>query len=422
MAPPRDTNEGGVSRRNAPPSSASAARARPTRLKDFTEYQGGGSVYMGPLSSLPYWTPYAFVLVPYYGFSWTWSTVWFLFTVVPLLDFVLPKDYANPTEEQRRAHENSFAFKLPLLCWLPVSAFTVCHAMGRVASGDVSAPLDLLGLALSTALILGGVGINVSHELMHKRGLLERGTSYALLAVVHYMHFFIEHQAGHHKTVATPEDPASSRRGDRVYGFAVRSMVGGYASSWNHERRRVGLGPANRMLRFAAVSATLCVAAYRFYGAAALAFYLAASFLSFFLLEVVNFIEHWGLSRERLPDGSYERVNPSHSWNAANVVTNLFLFQLQRHSHHHADSSRAYWLLKCYEESPEMPTGYAGMVVAALCPPAFDRIMSSVLDAYDAADNKRHTDYSEGVRLTGYFLVAWSVGFTALSWACLGMV
>lgn len=425
MAPPRNEADG-LTRRDKTAGAAAGADAQavPQKQKQqFTPIYDDGVVSFGPGSSLIYYMPYAFVLLPMYLFANPWASVWIVFALVPLLDFVLPKDDRNPTEEQRKEHEEDWAFKLPLLLWLPLAVFTLARALAKVSVGEVAGPAEALGHVVSTALVTAGIGINVAHELLHKRSAVERFSAHALLSLTSYNMFFIEHVAGHHKTVATPEDPASAVRGQNLFAFAARSMVLSHRSAWRHETRRVGGAwtPRNRMLWMTAGPFVLGSAVYHFYGGAACAFFFAQGLLGAFLLEDVNYIEHWGLRRAQLPDGRYERVNPTHSWNASNTFTNWLLFKLQRHSDHHANATRRYHMLRTFEESPQMPTGYAGMVVVALFPWVFDSIMGDALDAYHAAKNKRDVDYGSASRKTGLFLLAWSTTLTWLAWSVFGL-
>jgi alkane 1-monooxygenase len=254
--------------------------------------------------------------------------------------------------------------------------------------GGLSA-LDGIGLALTVAMV-SGIAINTAHELGHKRSSSERWLSKVALAQSGYGHFFIEHNRGHHVRVATPEDPASARMGESFYAFWPRTVAGSLRSAWELERER--LARMNRgvwTIRNDALSAWAMTLA--LYGALALVFgpvvlpyLLIQAVIGFSLLEVVNYLEHYGLSRARREDGRYERTAPEHSWNSNNVASNVLLYHLQRHSDHHANPLRRYQALRHFDEAPQLPTGYAGMILAAVFPPVWRRMMDHrLLEHYD---------------------------------------
>jgi len=248
--------------------------------------------------------------------------------------------------------------------------------------------LQWAGFVFSVGINTGVLGINIAHELSHKNNKFEQNLGKALLVSVGYGHFFIEHLYGHHRNVATPYDPATARYGEVVYTFWFRSVIGSYLSAWNIEARRLQkLGKSilnpfhNQMLQFAFFTIAIGAFAYYVYGINALNMYIGQAVVAFTLLEIVNYIEHYGLKRRELPDSKpgapkYETVDIIHSWNADARITNLFLFKLQRHSDHHAYASRRYQILRTFNESPQMPTGYAGMVVMAVCPPLWFAVMN----------------------------------------------
>jgi alkane 1-monooxygenase len=244
-------------------------------------------------------------------------------------------------------------------------------------------------LATSVALV-GGIAINTAHELGHKRPALERWLSKVALAQTAYGHFQLEHNRGHHTKVSTPEDPASARLGEHFYEFLPRTVVGSFRSAVRLERERAErLGqafwsPRNELLNAWAMTVVLFGGLVAVFGIGVLPWLLLQAVLGFSLLEVVNYIEHYGLLRQQRADGRYERCRPEHSWNAANVVSNLLLFQLQRHSDHHAFPARRYQVLRHYDDVPQLPTGYAGMIVVAAIPPLWRRMMDHrVVDFYE---------------------------------------
>jgi alkane 1-monooxygenase len=228
----------------------------------------------------------------------------------------------------------------------------------------------------------GVFGINVGHELGHRVNFFEQTMAKALLLTSLYMHFFIEHNKGHHKKVATREDPSSARFGEWVYGFHFRSVVFSYLSAWkiaNNDVRKKGkpaLSLYNEMIQFQLIQIAFVILIFFVFGWLTTLYFLIAAVIGFMLLETVNYIEHYGLQRKELDDGKYERALPAHSWNSDHVIGRLFLFELSRHSDHHYLASRKYQVLRHHDDSPQMPTGYPGMMILALIPPVWFWVMN----------------------------------------------
>jgi alkane 1-monooxygenase len=240
-----------------------------------------------------------------------------------------------------------------------------------------------VGLAVTVGFI-GGIGINTAHELGHKKESHERWLSKIALAQSGYGHFYIEHNRGHHVRVATPQDPASSRVGENFYQFWPRTVFGSLRSAWALERRRFarrGQHPfrlSNDVLNSWVMTIALWAVLLVWLGVGILPFLFIQAFIAITLLEAVNYLEHYGMLRQRVGAPGrerYERVDPTHSWNSNNIATNVLLYHLQRHSDHHAKPTRRYQALRDYEESPALPTGYAGMILLSLVPWAWRRVM-----------------------------------------------
>ncbi len=230
------------------------------------------------------------------------------------------------------------------------------------ASGNLSV-VDNTGLALTEAMV-SGIAINTAHELGHKRDELERWLSKIALAQSGYGHFFVEHNRGHHVRVATPEDPASARMGESFWAFLPRTVRGSVISAWELEKEWLERHGRKTYLVLQMV-------------------------IGFPLLEVVNYLEHYGLLRQKRPDGRYELTRPEHSWNSNNVASNVLLYHLQRHSDHHANPTRRFQALRHFDEAPQLPTGYAGMILLALVPPLWRRTMDRRLLAHYGGDVTR---------------------------------
>jgi alkane 1-monooxygenase len=232
-----------------------------------------------------------------------------------------------------------------------------------------------------TAGMVSGLGINTGHELGHKRAAFERWLAKIVLAVPVYGHFCVEHNRGHHRDVATPEDPASARMGESIYRFALREIPGGMRRGWALERQRLAQAgkptwsPDNELLQSYAISLVLQAGIVMAWGWAMVPFLAIHNVLAWWQLTSANYVEHYGLLRLRLPSGKYERPEPWHSWNANHTYTNLVLFQLERHSDHHANPSRRYQSLRHFEDLPQLPSGYNGMFPIAYLPPLWFRVM-----------------------------------------------
>ncbi|HXG29471.1 MAG TPA: alkane 1-monooxygenase [Nevskiales bacterium] len=327
-----------------------------------------------------------------YGVFW-WFAPIFFYTVIPLLDWLVGEDPSNPPESAVARLEADRYYRWLVYAYIPVQYAMLVWGAWAFTSLDLRW-WELLGLAISIGGI-GGVGINTAHELGHKKESLERWLAKITLAQVAYGHFFVEHNKGHHKNVATPEDPASSRLGENFYAFLPRTVIGSLKSAWRIEKARLaraGKSPwswENENLQAWGMTVVLWGALLAVFGPALLPFLIIQAVYGFSLLEVVNYVEHYGLLRQKEAAGRYERCQPRHSWNSNHIVTNLLLYQLQRHSDHHANPTRAYQALRHFDESPQLPTGYAGMVLLAYFPPLWRRVMDKRVLAHYRGDLSR---------------------------------
>ena len=311
-----------------------------------------------------------------------------VFGIFPLLDLAVGLDAANPPDDAIKWLEQDRYYRWCTYLYIPIQYAGLVLACWLWSSGKLST-IDDIGLALTMGMV-SGIAINTAHELGHKRASLERWLSKVALAQSGYGHFFIEHNRGHHVRVATPEDPASSRLGESFWAFWPRTVAGSLRSAWELEGVRLDrLGSShwtyrNDILNAWAMSVVLFGALTAVFGLVVLPFLLLQAVLGFSLLEVVNYLEHYGLLRRRREDGRFERTRPEHSWNSNNVASNVLLYHLQRHSDHHANPLRRYQALRHFEEAPQLPTGYAGMIVLAAIPPLWRRTMDRrLLDHYE---------------------------------------
>ncbi|MFB7248592.1 alkane 1-monooxygenase [Streptomyces populi] len=320
---------------------------------------------------------------------WWWGP-FFAFVLVPLFDLITGADGKNPPEAVVERLEQDRYYRWCTYLYLPLQFASLVWACTQWSGGSLGI-VGSIGLAATTG-VVAGVAINTAHELGHKREQVERRLSRLALAQSGYGHFYVEHNHGHHVRVATPEDPASSRMGESFWAFLPRTVVGSLGSAWSLERRRLQRrgrrtwSRHNDVLSAWALSVAVFAALSTAFGLVVLPYLLLQAALGIGLLESVNYLEHYGLLRRRRPDGRYERVAPRHSWNSNNTVSNLFLFQLQRHSDHHANPLRRYQTLRHFDEAPQLPAGYAAMIVLAWVPPLWRRVMDRRLLAHYDGD------------------------------------
>ena len=336
---------------------------------------------------LPLLLPLTLVASGELGGGWTWLTLALIFGGIPSLDLLLGRDTRNPDESESVVIEKSWYYRGLLLAWVPIHFGLLAYAVWRFGDGFDS-PFAAMGFVLSTGVVTGAVGITVAHELGHKMTRWEPKLSRLLLMSVAYMHFHIEHNKGHHAHVATPADPASAREGQSLYAFIPQTVIGSLANAWHIEKERLARAGKpvtpwrNHVLLGFAGTALMAFGAFLIAGWPGGLLFVLQALIAIFLLEVVNYIEHYGLLRKPREGGGFDRVDVIHSWNASERLSNWFLFNLQRHSHHHVAHHRRYQVLQHHDRSPQLPTGYAGMVLLALVPPLWHRVMDPRLEAW----------------------------------------
>lgn len=318
--------------------------------------------------------------------AWSYLGLAYAFGLVPLLEIVLPASTRNLSAAEEEAARRDPVFDWLLYIQVPIQIGLLAYFLYLVGFTPLSWP-ELLGKTLSMGVSNAVLGINVAHELGHRTKGHERIMSKMLLSTTLYMHFIIEHNLGHHRHVSTEEDPASARRGEILYTFLPKSIVGGYRSAWKLERQRLAnkniafFSFSNEMIRFTAIQLALIALVGLWFGSTALLAFIAASAVGVGFLETVNYIEHYGLRREKKDSGRYERVMPHHSWNSNHPYGRLLLFELTRHSDHHYLASRPYQILRHFDDAPQMPAGYPAMVLLATMPPLWFWVMNPRVDA-----------------------------------------
>ncbi len=328
----------------------------------------------------PLFPLYAIGLHAVSGLEWLLLTpVLFTYGIGPLLDWLLGEDLSNPPEQTVPALEQDRYYRR--LTWLTVPLH-IASLIGACVYGAV-AELSILGW-LSLAIVTGlasGLAVNTAHEMGHHRDVLDQWLTRIALAVPFYGHFTVEHNFGHHKAVATPQDCASARMGESIYRFARREMLGGLRRAWQIEFARLGRrgrsvwSIQNTIVQSHLIALVIQGSLVLVLGWPALGFLLIHNAVAWFQLTSANYVEHYGLLRQKLADGRRERCQPHHSWNSNHVFSNLLLFHLERHSDHHANPGRRYQSLRDFADVPRLPSGYFGMFLLAYVPPLWFRVM-----------------------------------------------
>lgn len=314
------------------------------------------------------------------------------FVAVPIVDALSgTSDEARPPADV----DANFWFRIVTWAWVPVQLGLLLRVLTMATSGRLS-PLEIAGATVSMGVTSGALGITFVHELVHRSGRFERALGEIVLASVSYAHFAIEHVHGHHRHVGTPMDPATARFGESFYRFLPRTLSGSLISAWHLEvdrlarRGRSAWSPANRMLRYGVTQIVLWAALLLIYGATGVAVFVGQAVVAFSLLEVINYIEHYGLTRREIAPGEYERIAPQHSWDSSYRVSNWMLINLARHSDHHCVASKRYQSLELLAPAPQLPAGYGAMFLLALIPPLWFRVMNPrVMAATRVAESLR---------------------------------
>jgi len=316
----------------------------------------------------------------YYKGMWTWALPLYAYGFIPLFELMSKGNKQNMSKIEQEIAKNDRLYDYLIYSIVPLQWFMFISFMVVVQTHSM-AIYEYVGLTVTMGIGCAAFGINVAHELGHRKKWYEKWMSKALLLTSQYMHFYIEHNRGHHKNVSTENDPATSRYGELIYTFWFRSVVTGYISAWKLELGRLqrnGLSWyhwSNEMTFYIFCQVGLLVAVALVFSPATMLMTLGASVLGFSFLEVINYVEHYGLARPQSENG-FVPVQPIHSWNSNHPLGRLLLFELTRHSDHHYKASRKYQILRHFDNAPQMPTGYPGMIVLALMPPLWFAVMN----------------------------------------------
>ncbi|MCE2655432.1 MAG: alkane 1-monooxygenase [Sediminibacterium sp.] len=343
------------------------------------------------LKSFKYFTPFVLYILALLSFNGNglicWTPLLYTFFLIPFVELFIKADPKNLDEVEEALAKKNKAYDLILYAAVIMQYYSLWVFFNSLKQEQLST-IDIIGRVLSMGLLCAAFGINVAHELGHRVNKMEQTFAKMLLLTSLYMHFFIEHNKGHHKHVATPHDPSTAKYNQSVYAFWPQTLIGTYLSAWKIANDEVGkkgkrwYSLQNEMLLFQIIQLLFVFAIYYFFGAISALLFIVAAFMGGLLLETVNYIEHYGLSRNTTSEEQYERVQPHHSWNSNHIIGRLMLFELSRHSDHHYLASRKYQILRSFDNAPQMPTGYPGMILLSLFPPLWFKIMHQQMKKY----------------------------------------
>ncbi|MCM5662277.1 alkane 1-monooxygenase [Galbibacter mesophilus] len=317
----------------------------------------------------------------YLGGVFTFLTPFYSFVLIPILEIILRQDASNYSPKEIESRSKSKFFDSLLYLNVPI-VFGILFAALQMITSEAYSTTEFIGLVFTVGIVLGSNGINVAHELGHRQGKIARFFAKLLLLPSHYMHFYIEHNFGHHVNAATHEDPATARYNQNIYNFWIQSIVHQYISAWKIQLKLLRredksfFAIQNDMLWYLCAQMIYLVTIFLLFQGIGLLFAVLSGVVGFLLLETTNYIEHYGLIRLKKDSGRYERVKEIHSWNSNHVLGRMMLYELTRHSDHHYRSSKKYQILEYHDISPQMPYGYPTSMVLALIPPLWFKIMN----------------------------------------------
>jgi alkane 1-monooxygenase len=340
------------------------------------------------MRKLKYLNPLILASTAYISFTnygiWTYFPLFFAFVIIPLVELFFKPNSKNLSEEEKLIAKKDPYFNWVLYAVVPIQIGFVILFL-NVIQEELST-FDLIGRISSLGVLCGILGINVGHELGHRTNRLEHFLAEILLLTSLETHFLPYHNSGHHYNVATPKDPATARKGEWLFIFWFRSQFGSYVQAWKIETKRlkkkgsIFFSLSNKMLVYTIAQILVLTTIYLIFNLETMVAFMLASLVGILMLETVNYIEHYGLLRNIKENGNYEKVQPWHSWNSDHIMGRTILFELSRHSDHHYKASKHYQLLDSKNNSPQMITGYPGMMLLALVPPLWFKIMDKHLE------------------------------------------
>jgi alkane 1-monooxygenase len=338
---------------------------------------------------------YSIALTAFIGISlggfYNYLAVVFTFIFIPILETIVKKSDEEYTEEEKKSRLLDPFFDLLLYLNIPIVFGIFFFSLDKLAF--TSSVSDIIGIILSASIVMATNGINVGHELGHRKSFIARTCSKLLYLPCQYMHFYIEHNFGHHINVATPEDPATARYKQTLYSFWITSVFRTYVSAWEIQLKLLKVSKRNffsiknDMIFYTLFQTTFLAFVYYNFGLYLTLLSILMSVISFLFLETINYVEHYGLLRKKEPSGRYERVKPNHSWNSNHTIGRIVLYELTRHSDHHFKSSKKYQVLESLDDCPHLPYGYPTSILLSFIPPLWFSIMNPLV--------RNHMGYTE---------------------------
>ena len=347
------------------------------------------------MKDLKYLMSYSIALMAFIGISlggfYNYLAVVYTFIFIPILEIIVNKSDEEYTEEEKKSRLLDPFFDLLLYLNIPIVFGIFFFSIDKLAF--TSSVSDIIGIILSASIVMATNGINVGHELGHRKSIIARTCSKLLYLPCQYMHFYIEHNFGHHINVATPEDPATARYKQTLYSFWITSVVRTYVSAWEIQLKLLKVSKRNffsiknDMVFYTLFQTIFLAFVYFNFGLYLTLLSILMSVISFLFLETINYVEHYGLLRKKEPSGRYERVKPHHSWNSNHTIGRIVLYELTRHSDHHFKSSKKYQVLESLDDCPHLPYGYPTSILLSFIPPLWFSIMNPLV--------KNHMGYSD---------------------------
>lgn len=342
------------------------------------------------MNDLKYLMSYTIAIVTIVGIllggEYAYMTVIYAFVFIPVLEMLLKESNEEMSDEVKKSRSMDIFFDILLYLNIPL-VFLIFFLSLNVLFYSTSS-IEIIGVIASTSIMMATNGINVAHELGHRKSFFSRTCSKLLLMPSQYMHFYIEHNFGHHVNVGTENDPATAKYKQSLYNFWITSVIGQYISAWKLQLKLLKISKQNffsiknDMMFYIIFQLSFIAFIYFNYALTVTLYSLVISIISFLFLETINYVEHYGLSRKKDENGRYERIKTVHSWNSNHVVGRLVLYELTRHSDHHFISSKKYQVLESIDESPQLPYGYPTSILLSMVPPLWFKIMNPKVESY----------------------------------------
>lgn len=342
-------------------------------------------------STIQYYSIFVFYIISFYMIKYydnPFFAIWVFYSLIPLLDEIFSLDLRNPTKEEEKKLENNLFFKFPLYLTVIMDWIFTFWSLNYCINQDFNL-FKFIGY-IGVMGTFSGSNINIAHELNHKNNSLDQLLGTLTLSKNLYMYFYIEHNFGHHRNVATPIDPATSKLNQSLFQFFPQTIFGSLKSAWHLEKKRLleiekkkSIWTINnRMIFYGLNNVLLPLFIYKIYGVVGFILFICQAIVGIILLETINYIEHYGLQRKEISPGVYEKVNIHHSWNTSHRVSNYLLFKLQRHSDHHENGYKPYQILSSFEQSPQLPHGYTVCLILAWFPKLWFKVMNEYVSKY----------------------------------------